>query len=108
MSERTPKSRLARKPASLAVMLTLATLSPAAFAAPPSGSDTVQSLYDALLGTMKNARTLAQSGRFVQLQPVIRRSFDIPTMTRLSGRSFWPPLTTRQRHQATESFARSI
>ncbi len=108
MSERTPKSRLARKPASLAVMLTLATLSPAAFAAPPSGSDTVQSLYDALLGTMKNARTLGQSGRFVQLEPVIRRSFDIPTMTRLSVGSFWPTLTESQRQQVTESFGRYI
>ena len=45
--------------------------------AAPGGGDTVQSLYDALLSTMKNGRTLRQSGRFTQLEPVIRRTFDI-------------------------------
>ena len=44
----------------------------------------MQGLYDALLGTMKNGRILGQSGRFTQLEPVIRRTFDIPSMTRLS------------------------
>jgi hypothetical protein len=29
-----------------------------------------------------------QSGRFTQLEPVIRRTFDIPWMARLSGRLF--------------------
>ena len=52
-------------------------------AAPASGGDTVQGLYDALLSTMKNARILGQSGRFTQLEPVIRRSFDIASMSRL-------------------------
>src|SRR5215510_5443662 len=49
-------------------------------AAPASGGDTVQGLYDALLSTMKNARILGQSGRFTQLEPVIRRSFDIASI----------------------------
>jgi hypothetical protein len=35
---------------------------------------------DALLSTMKKGRTLGQSGRFTQLEPVIRRTFDIPLM----------------------------
>jgi hypothetical protein len=33
-----------------------------------SSGDTVQGLYDALLSTMKNGRTLGQSGRFMQLR----------------------------------------
>jgi hypothetical protein len=41
-------------------------------------------VYDALLGTMKNGRILGAS-RF-QLEPIIRRTFDIPSMTRLSVR----------------------
>jgi len=45
----------------------------------------VQRLYDALLITMKNGRTLGQSGRFTQLEPVIRRTFDIPSMARLAS-----------------------
>jgi phospholipid transport system substrate-binding protein len=84
----------------------LALLSPPAFAA--SGSETVQGLYNALLGTMKNARSLGQSGRFVQLEPVIRRSFDIPTMARLSVGPEWAKLSEPQRQQVTESFGRYI
>ena len=77
-------------------------------AAPASGGDTVQGLYDALLGTMKNGRTLGQSGRFTQLEPVIRRTFDIPSMTRLSVGASWAGLSEAQRQQVTESFGRYI
>jgi hypothetical protein len=52
-------------------------------AAPSSGSDAVQGLYDAPLSTMKTGKALGQSGRFTQLEPVIRRSFDIAAMARL-------------------------
>jgi phospholipid transport system substrate-binding protein len=68
----------------------------------------VQGLYDVLLTTMKNGRTLGLSGRFTQLEPVIRRSFDIPTMARLSVGSSWATLSEAQRQQVTESFARYI
>jgi phospholipid transport system substrate-binding protein len=66
-----------------------------------SGSDTVQGLYDALLSTMKNGRTLGQSGRFTQLEPVIRRTFDIPSMARLAVGSAWATLSEAQRQQVT-------
>src|SRR6202165_4627982 len=79
-----------------------------AHAAPASGGDTVQGLYDALLSTMKNGRALGQSGRFTQLEPVIRRSFDIPAMARLSVGASWPRLSEAQRQQVTESFGRYI
>src|SRR5262249_9291503 len=77
-------------------------------AAPASGGDTVQGLYDALLSTMKNGRILGQSGRFTQLEPVIRRSFDIASMARLSVGSSWASLTEGQRQQMTESYGRYI
>jgi phospholipid transport system substrate-binding protein len=96
------------KSAPLAAVLGLATFSYPAHAAPASGGDIVQGLYDALLSTMKNGRTLGQSERFTQLEPVIRRTFDIPSMARLSVGSFWPNLTTTQRQQVTESFGRYI
>jgi len=79
-----------------------------AHAAPGTGGDTVQGLYDALLGTMKNGRTLGQSGRFARLEPVIRRTFDIPTMARLSVGSSWATLSEVQRQQVIESFGRYI
>jgi phospholipid transport system substrate-binding protein len=96
------------KVAAFAAGLGLGTLSCAVHAAPASGGDTVQGLYDALLNTMKNGRTLGQSGRFAKLDPVIRRSFDIAEMARQSlGRS-WAGLSEAQRQQITESFGRYI
>ena len=102
-----PKTTL-WKAAALAAGFGLAMLSYPVHASPATGGDTVQGLYDALLGTMKNGRTLGQSGRFTQLEPVIRRTFDIASMARLSVGSSWSALTEGQRQQVTESFARYI
>jgi phospholipid transport system substrate-binding protein len=96
------------KAAAFAAGLGLSMLSYPVHAAPSSGGDTVQGLYDALLNTMKNGRTLGQSGRFAQLDPVIRRSFDIASMARLSVGPSWTGLTEAQRQQVTESFGRYI
>ena len=92
--------------AAFAAGLGLAVLSCPVHAAPASSGDTVQGLYDALLGTMKNGRILGQSGRFTQLDPVIRRSFDIASMARLSVGPSWAGLTEAQRQEVTESFGR--
>jgi phospholipid transport system substrate-binding protein len=97
-----------RKAVVLAAGLGLSMLSYSLHAAPASGGDTVQGLYDALLSTMKNGRILGQSGRFTQLEPVIRRSFDIASMARLSVGPTWASLTEAQRQQMTESYGRYI
>jgi phospholipid transport system substrate-binding protein len=96
------------KAATLAAVLGLAMVPYPAHAAPGSGGDTVQGLYDALLNTMKNGRILGHSGRFTQLDPVIRKTFDIPSMARLSVGSSWASLTEAQRQQVTVSFGRYI
>src|SRR5262250_1116534 len=57
---------------------------------------------------MKSGRSLGQSGRFARLEPVIRRTFDIPTMARLSVGSSWATLSEAQRQQVIESFGRYI
>jgi len=90
-------------------MMVFAILPQPTFAASASGSDTVQGLYDTLLSTMKNGRTLGQSGRFVQLEPVVRRTFDIATMARLSvGPSSWATMSESQRQQVIDGFGRYI
>ena len=101
-------NRPARKALALAAGIALAALSCPVHAATATGGDTVQGLYDALLSTMKNGRALGQSGRFTRLEPVIRRSFDIPTMARLSVGPAWANLSEAQRQQVTESFGRYI
>src|SRR5437667_4795163 len=98
----------ARKALGLGVLLVLAILSCRADAMPANGGNTVQGFYEALLNTMKSGRTLGQSGRFTQLEPVIRRTFDIPSMARLSVGPSWPTLTEVQRQQVTESLGRYI
>ena len=96
------------KAAALAIGLALGMPCGPVQSAPASGGETVQGLYSALLSTMKNGRTLGQSGRFMQLAPVIRSTFDVSTMARLSVGSSWAGLTEAQRHQVTESFGRYI
>jgi phospholipid transport system substrate-binding protein len=95
---------MAWKAAALVSGLGLGMLSYPVHAAPSSGGDTVKGLYDALLNTMKNGRILGQSGRFAQLDPVIRRSFDIG----FSIGSSWAGLSESQHQQITESFGRYI
>ena len=96
------------KAATLATVLGIAMVSYPAHAAAASSGDTVQGLYDALLNTMRNGPTFGQSGRFMRLQPVIRRIFDIPLMTRLSVGSAWATLNDNQRQQLTQGFGRYI
>ena len=101
------RSRL-RKALALAVALGLSTFSYTAYAALAGGGSTVQSLYDALLITMKDGRTLGQSGRFAQLAPVIHRSFDVASMARLSVGPAWIGLSEAQRQELTESYGRYL
>ena len=89
-------------------MMVFAILPQPTFAASASGSDTVQGLYDTLLSTMKNGRTLGQSGRFVQLEPVVRRTFDIASMARLSVGPSWATMSESQRQQVTDGLGRYI
>jgi phospholipid transport system substrate-binding protein len=101
------KSRLC-KALAFAVALGLGTFSYTAQAAPAGGSGTVQGLYDALLSTMKNGGTLGGSGRFAKLAPVIRSSFDVTSMARLSVGPSWSGLSAAQRQEVTESYGRYI
>ena len=108
MARATLSKTLVFKAVALGAGLGLGMLSYPVHATPASGGDTVKGLYEVLLTTMKNGRILGQSGRFTQLDPVIRRSFDIVSMARLSVGPTWASLSEAQRQQMTESFARYI
>ena len=108
MSEPSVLKTPARKALGLGVLSVLAILSYQAQAMPAGGGNTVQGFYDVLLSTMKDGRTVGQSGRFAQLEPVVRKTFDIPRMARLSVGLSWASLTEAQRQQVTESLARYI
>ena len=108
MARATLSKTLVFKAVALGAGLGLGMLSYPVHATPASGGDTVKGLYEVLLTTMKNGRILGQSGRFTQLDPVIRRSFDIVSMARLSVGPTWASLSDAQRREMTESFARYI
>jgi phospholipid transport system substrate-binding protein len=98
---------LARGVAAAAIVLALLSPRPL-LALPASGGDIVESLYASLLDTMKNGQTLGQSGRFAQLAPVIRRTFDLPLMARLSVGPAWATLNDAQKRQVVDSYGRYI
>jgi phospholipid transport system substrate-binding protein len=108
MNKRGRATVSSRKGVALIALLAAAFPLCGGYAATATSGDTVQGLYDALLGAMKNGRALGQSGRYTQLESVIRRSFDIPAMTRLSVGPAWSNLSEAQRQQVIESFGRYI
>ena len=61
-----------------------------------SALDTVQSFYDTLLATMRRGNELGQSGRFIQLQPVVHSIFDLPFMARMAIGSGWATVSSAQ------------
>ena len=111
-SSRKPSTKSGRnlfrpKTLGLAAALALAVGSGPAFAVGNPGA-TIQGLYDNLLVIMKNGSVLGGSGRYAQLAPVIRRSFDLPFMARLAFGTGWSSLTPAQQQQVTESYGRYI
>jgi phospholipid transport system substrate-binding protein len=90
----------------LLALLALAALPGPAAALPASGGDIVRAFYAALLGTMKNARALGERGRYARLAPVVRRTFDLPLMTRFAVGPAWNGLRPDQQRQVTRAFGR--
>jgi phospholipid transport system substrate-binding protein len=70
--------------------------------------DSVRSFYEVLLATMKNARTLGQSGRYAALAPVVDSVFDVPSMARLAVGPAWDTFTPAQQQQITTAFGRYV
>ncbi|HEX6842148.1 MAG TPA: ABC transporter substrate-binding protein [Stellaceae bacterium] len=71
-------------------------------------AEPVRGFYDTLLNTMQQAQKLGQAGRFAALDPVVRRSFDIPYMTRVAVGPSWSTLPEDKRQQLTDAFGRYI
>lgn len=64
----------------------------------------VQSLYDALLATMKDGDKLGFDGRYQKLEPVIRKVFDIATMCKIAMGGYWTTLTTDKKNAVLVAF----
>jgi phospholipid transport system substrate-binding protein len=92
----------------LILSLTMGILAERAAALALDPQSNVRGFYDTLLNTMKNGRSLGQSGRYARLAPVVDRVFDVPSMTRLAIGSTWASLPPAQQQQLTEAFRHYI
>lgn len=70
--------------------------------------DSVRGFYQVLLTTMKNSRTLGESGRYATLAPVVNSLFDVSSMARLAVGSAWDTMPATQQRQITTAFARYV
>ena len=92
----------------LALLLATSISAMANAALPANPQEGVRGFYETLVITMKDGRTLGQSGRYARLTPVIGRLFDVPLMARLAVGSSWATLSLTQQQQVTEAFGRYV
>lgn len=66
----------------------------------------IEEYYATLLGTMKKAKELGIKGRYAQLEPAIKRTFDLAAMTRISVGPSWTGFTPEQQQSLIEAFSK--
>ena len=62
----------------------------------------------ALIDVMRHADQLGYDGRYAALDPVIRKAFDLPTMTKIVAGTSWSGWSDNQRAAVSEAFARFV
>jgi phospholipid transport system substrate-binding protein len=70
--------------------------------------NTINSLNATLLATMKQAQALGVQGRYQQLAPVLAKTYDIPSMTRIAVGPSWATLQPAQKAALTDAFSRMM
>jgi len=77
-----------------------------AAAGPPT--EVVRNFYNVLLDIMQSSAALGPKGRYQKLEPVVRGTFDVPFMSRLSVGPSWSRLTPEQKRRTVEAYTRYI
>jgi phospholipid transport system substrate-binding protein len=77
-------------------------------AAPQPPTEVVRNFYSVLLDLMQHAAALGAKGRYQKLEPVVRSTFDVPFMARLSVGPTWTRLTADQKRRAVQAYTRYI
>jgi phospholipid transport system substrate-binding protein len=70
--------------------------------------DSVNAFHETLISTMKDGRTLSESGRYARIEPVVHRLFDLPLMSRLAIGASWSTLSPAQQQIAIAAFGAYI
>ena len=66
----------------------------------------IRAFYDALLDVMRRAKALGVHGRYDALAPVIRATFDLAAMTRISVGPRWNTIPPEQQAALIDGFTR--
>lgn len=85
-------------------LATLLTVQPANLRAGETPTATVERLNAALLETMKSAGELGYQGRYDKLAPVLKDTFDFPTMARIVLGTHWSTISAAQQADFVEAF----
>jgi len=73
------------------------------------GPETVVTrLHAALLAAMKNAHSLGFKGRYANLAPVVRESYDLSRVVRVTAGSYWRGLVRKQKVRFFRTFSRLV
>jgi phospholipid transport system substrate-binding protein len=97
------QSACVRSLAALLACFLLLVAAPAGRAAETPAA-TIERLNAALLAAMKDAAALGYRGRYEQLAPVLRETFDFPAMAQIVVGSHWSSISTAQQQAFTEAF----
>ena len=68
----------------------------------------IQTFYDTLLGTMKDAKSLGIQGRYDKLAPVVEQTFDLPGVAKLACGSAWSKMSADQQQGIVTAFGRMV
>jgi phospholipid transport system substrate-binding protein len=97
------QSACVRSLAALLACFLLLVAAPAGRAAETPAA-TNERLNAALLAAMKDAAALGYRGRYEQLAPVLRETFDFPAMAQIVVGSHWSSISTAQQQAFIEAF----
>lgn len=77
-------------------------------AAASDPQDVARNFYELLLSNMKDGRMLGEGGRYARLAPIVNRTFDISSMTRLAVGPYWQTLNPTQQQELMAAFAHYV
>ena len=77
-------------------------------AAASNPQEVAQGFYGVLVSTMRDGRSLGQSGRYARLVPVVNRTFNLSFMARLAVGPSWETLSPAQQQRLTDAFGNYV
>ena len=86
------------------IVLVMHIAMPCVSAGDRGATEVVGKLHTTLLATMKDGDKIGYQGRFDQLAPVIKSSFDMPFISRTAVGKYWETFNGHQRSRFVEAF----